>query len=97
MSPAGGAPRRTRLGMITPSSNTLLEPVTASLVGAFPEVSVHFTRIRVTEISLAANSLAQAWIFRISPSMTRSNSSSIFSGAGATSGLALSPVPGPLS
>ena len=51
--------RRVRLGMITPSSNTVLEPVTMALAAAFPEISVHFTRIRVTEISLEAPALSQ--------------------------------------
>lgn len=50
---------RVRLGMITPSSNTVLEPVTARLLAARPDVSAHFARIRVTEISAAAASDAQ--------------------------------------
>jgi maleate isomerase len=45
--------------MITPSSNTVLEPVTARLLAGRPEVSAHFARIRVTEISAAASSDAQ--------------------------------------
>ncbi|MEV7008194.1 aspartate/glutamate racemase family protein [Streptosporangium sp. NPDC051022] len=38
--------------MITPSSNTVVEPVTGELLAARHDVSVHFTRIRVTSISL---------------------------------------------
>lgn len=53
------AARRLRLGMITPSSNTVLEPVTAKLLGERDDVSVHYARIRVTEISLAAAARAQ--------------------------------------
>ena len=46
-----------RLGMLTPSSNTVLEPTTARILAGLPEVSVHFSRFRVTEIGLdpAAN------------------------------------------
>ena len=50
---------RTILGMLTPSSNTMLEPVTASMLSSLPEVSAHFGRFRVTEIALSANALAQ--------------------------------------
>lgn len=50
---------RVRLGMITPSSNTALEPVTTRLAAALPGASVHFTRVRVTEISLGASAAAQ--------------------------------------
>lgn len=48
-----------RLGMLTPSSNTVLEPVTYSLVAGFPDVTVHFARFEVVEISLASGSVAQ--------------------------------------
>lgn len=46
------AARRVRLGMLTPSSNTVLEPVTARLLAGVPEASAHFSRFRVTEIAL---------------------------------------------
>ncbi|CAN5326911.1 aspartate/glutamate racemase family protein [soil metagenome] len=52
-------PPRTLLGMLTPSSNTTLEPVTAAMLAGLPEVSAHFGRFRVTEIALSANALAQ--------------------------------------
>jgi maleate isomerase len=42
-----------RLGMLTPSSNTVLEPVTNAMLAMLPEVSAHFSRFRVTEISLS--------------------------------------------
>jgi maleate isomerase len=43
-----------RLGMLTPSSNTALEPICHAMLAGCPEVSVHFARFRVTEISLSA-------------------------------------------
>jgi maleate isomerase len=46
--------------MITPSSNTWVEPITtAMLSGLGPEVTAHFTRVKVTRIGLAAEELAQ--------------------------------------
>ena len=48
-----------RLGMLTPSSNTTLEPVTAAMLAGLPAVSVHFSRFRVTEIALTGDALAQ--------------------------------------
>ncbi|OFW18200.1 MAG: Asp/Glu/hydantoin racemase [Acidobacteria bacterium RIFCSPLOWO2_02_FULL_65_29] len=47
------------LGMLTPSSNTTLEPVTARMLAGVPEVSAHFGRFRVTEISLSDKGLGQ--------------------------------------
>src|SRR6202171_4151528 len=51
--------KRVLLGMLTPSSNTILEPLSQAMVAGLPEVSVHFSRFRVTEIALSASSLAQ--------------------------------------
>lgn len=48
-----------RLGMLTPSSNTTLEPVVAAMLSGLPGVSAHFSRFRVTEIALTADALAQ--------------------------------------
>ena len=48
--------QRVRLGMLTPSSNTVLEPVCAAMLRSVPEVSLHFGRFRVTEISLRSES-----------------------------------------
>lgn len=45
--------------MLTPSSNTVLEPVTAAMLRDLPEVSAHFGRFEVTEISLGDRALAQ--------------------------------------
>jgi maleate isomerase len=48
-----------RIGMLTPSSNTVLEPLTARLLAGMPGVSAHFSRFKVTEIALDAPALAQ--------------------------------------
>lgn len=48
-----------RLGMLTPSSNTTLEPVVAAMLVGLPLVSAHFARFRVTEIALTPGALAQ--------------------------------------
>lgn len=53
------APGRVRLGMLTPSSNTALEPATAAMLAAVSGASAHFSRFRVTEIALDAGSNAQ--------------------------------------
>jgi maleate isomerase len=45
--------------MLTPSSNTVLEPVTARIVAGLSNVSVHFSRFRVTAIGLDAAALSQ--------------------------------------
>jgi maleate isomerase len=45
--------------MLTPSSNTVLEPVTQAMLAGLPEVSLHFSRFRVTEIALSSSALAQ--------------------------------------
>lgn len=50
---------RLLLGMLTPSSNTTLEPVTTAMIAALPEASAHFGRFRVTEIALNGPALSQ--------------------------------------
>src|SRR3981081_1572339 len=50
---------RVFLGMLTPSSNTVLEPVTTAMIAGLPEVTAHFSRFKVTEIALSAGALAQ--------------------------------------
>ena len=50
---------RVLLGMLTPSSNTVLEPVCAEMLRGLPEVSAHFSRFRVTSIALDDRSLGQ--------------------------------------
>jgi maleate isomerase len=48
-----------RLGMLTPSSNTVLEPVVQAMLAGLPDVSAHFSRFRVTEIALSDRALGQ--------------------------------------
>ena len=49
-----------RIGMITPSSNTVVEPVTSAMTAhLLGDLSVHYTRIPVTKISLERDSLDQ--------------------------------------
>lgn len=50
---------RRLIGMLTPSSNTTLEPVCAAILADLPGVSAHFGRFRVTRIALADDALAQ--------------------------------------
>ena len=50
---------RKRLGMITPSSNSVLEPATSAMLHGAPGVTAHFSRFRVTEIALDAAALSQ--------------------------------------
>ena len=50
---------RRRIGMLTPSSNTVLEPLATDILRKVPYVSVHFSRLPVTEISLADTALKQ--------------------------------------
>ncbi|WHZ10104.1 MAG: Maleate cis-trans isomerase [Burkholderiaceae bacterium] len=51
--------RRKRIGVLTPSSNTALEPLTSAMVSGLRGVSAHFARFTVTEISLRDASLRQ--------------------------------------
>jgi maleate isomerase len=48
-----------RLGVLTPSSNTALEPLTCAIVATLPNCSAHFARFKVTEISLSQTALGQ--------------------------------------
>ena len=47
---------RIRLGMLTPSCNTVLEPTTSAMVATLPGVTAHFGRFRVREINLSRRS-----------------------------------------
>lgn len=51
--------RPIRLGVLTPSSNTALEPLTSAIVATVPGASAHFSRFTVTEISLNQRALGQ--------------------------------------
>jgi maleate isomerase len=48
-----------RIGMLTPSSNTALEPITAAMLAHMPTVTAHFGRFKVTEIALSDSALRQ--------------------------------------
>ena len=50
---------RKLLGILTPSSNTRLEPITTAMLTGIPEASAHFGRFRVTQIALSAQANAQ--------------------------------------
>jgi maleate isomerase len=50
---------RALLGILTPSSNTVLEPVTCDMIRGIPEASAHFGRFAVTHIALSADSQSQ--------------------------------------
>lgn len=52
--------RRTIIAMLTPSSNTVVEPYTSALARPlFPEVTIHFGRFRVLRIALDSDSNQQ--------------------------------------
>lgn len=48
-----------RLGMLTPSCNSVLEPMTSAIVANLDGVTAHFSRFRVEEISLREPSIRQ--------------------------------------
>lgn len=48
-----------RMGMLTPSSNTVLEPMVSAILRDLPDTSAHYARLPVTEISLAEAALSQ--------------------------------------
>jgi maleate isomerase len=50
---------RTLIGMLTPSSNTILEKLVTAMLHDLPDVSAHFSRLPVTEISLEAAAVGQ--------------------------------------
>ncbi len=50
---------RCLIGVLTPSSNTVLESVTTAILRDIPTASAHFGRFRVTRISLDDQALAQ--------------------------------------
>ncbi|KAJ9618041.1 hypothetical protein H2204_013190 [Knufia peltigerae] len=60
--------RKIRLGVIVPSSNTTLEPLTSAMVSSIDDpgldVSVHYSRFRVTTIDVSRDADAQ---FQLEP------------------------------
>ncbi|BAN26794.1 maleate cis-trans isomerase family protein [Caballeronia insecticola] len=57
--------KRLRIGILTPSSNTALEPLTSAMLSALSNVSAHFARFTVTKISLTQQALGQFDVARI--------------------------------
>lgn len=57
---------RTLIGVLTPSSNTVLEPLTSAMLADIENVTAHFGRFRVTEISTSEKSNAQ---FQLEPQL----------------------------
>lgn len=53
------AEKRILLGMLTPSSTTVLEPVITAILQDLDHVSAHFSRFRVTQIALSETALGQ--------------------------------------
>ena len=49
----------TRIGLLTPSSNTVLEPASWELARTIRDLSLHIARFKVTEIALADTALRQ--------------------------------------
>lgn len=52
-------PAPLRLGILVPSSNTSLEPLSTALISHLPDITVHFSRFPVTEIALSSAALSQ--------------------------------------
>ncbi|MDK3075002.1 aspartate/glutamate racemase family protein [Sedimentitalea sp. JM2-8] len=50
---------RIRIGLLTPSSNTIMEPRVAELLAGLPEVTAHFGRFRVVRIAMSDEALGQ--------------------------------------
>ncbi|KAK4936764.1 hypothetical protein LTR10_022421 [Elasticomyces elasticus] len=63
--------RTVRLGVIVPSSNTALEPLTSSIISSIQdpnlEITVHYSRFRVTTISLSDDANVQ---FQLDPMLS---------------------------
>lgn len=50
---------RIKIGLLTPSSNTVMEPRASAIIADLPGASVHFGRFRVTRITLSDDALGQ--------------------------------------
>ncbi|MDU8911657.1 aspartate/glutamate racemase family protein [Aestuariicoccus sp. MJ-SS9] len=50
---------RIRIGLLTPSSNTVMEPRVGALLADLPLVTAHFGRFRVTRIAMSDDALGQ--------------------------------------
>jgi maleate isomerase len=56
--------------MLTPSSNTVLEPLTSQMLQGIDDVTAHYSRLRVLKISLESDSLDQ---FDVEPMLNAAN------------------------
>ena len=52
-------PEPKKIGMLTPSSNTVLEPICMAIFSQLENVTCHFARFEVTKISLEEDALGQ--------------------------------------
>lgn len=52
-------PTRIRLGLLTPSSNTVMEPRVAEVLADLSDITAHFGRFRVTQIAMSDDALGQ--------------------------------------
>jgi maleate isomerase len=50
---------RVLIGILTPSSNTRLEPLTTAILAGIPEATAHFARFRVVRISMDPTAMSQ--------------------------------------
>lgn len=50
---------RIKIGLLTPSSNTVMEPRASAIIADLPGASVHFGRFRVTRITMSDDALGQ--------------------------------------
>ncbi len=50
---------RIKIGLLTPSSNTVMEPRASAIVADLPGATVHFGRFRVTQIAMSDDALGQ--------------------------------------
>ena len=51
--------QKTRIAMLTPSSNSIVEPWCYKIIGSLDNVTVHFGRVEVLRIDNKKDSLAQ--------------------------------------
>jgi maleate isomerase len=54
--------KRVLLGNLTPSSNTIVEPVVCAMLSDLPDVSAHFSRFKVMQVSLDDTELNRSMI-----------------------------------
>ncbi len=57
--PENNVTERIKIGLLTPSSNTIMEPRASAIFADLPGASVHFGRFRVTQIAMSDDALGQ--------------------------------------